>query len=72
MKPLPNINDEAAMAQRGRRSVLAQARKETTEALRDAYNQLQSAEWTVLDAHADAVAMYADRLKTLAVMWQEV
>ena len=72
MKPLPNISDEAAMIERGRRSALAQARKEATESLRDAYNLLQSAEWDVLDAHADAIGQHAQRLKTLAAKRQEV
>lgn len=72
MKPLPNISDEAAMLERGKRSALAQARKEATEGLRDAYTAMQGAEWAELHIHADVIGKYAERLKTLAAMWQEV
>ena len=60
------------MLERGRRSALHQARKDATEGLRDAYTLLQGAEWDVLDSHADVIATHAERLKTLAAMWQEV
>jgi len=35
VKPLPDLNDAAAMAARGRRSVLMSARNEACEELRD-------------------------------------
>jgi hypothetical protein len=72
MKPLPNINDEPAMLLRGKRSLIASARNEAAEALRDATVLVQSADWPDLARHADIAAMAADRLKTLAAMWEEL
>jgi len=71
MKPLPDIADEAAMLLRGRRSALAAARKEATEALRDAYTLMQSAEWDGLHRFAKEAHDASNRLMTLAAMWSE-
>jgi hypothetical protein len=70
--PLPNINDEAAMLLRGKRSVLASAKNDAAEALRDASTRVQSADWNHLTAEADAAVKAAERLKTLAAMWNEL
>jgi hypothetical protein len=72
MRALPDINDESAMLLRGRRSVLASARNEAAEALRDACTMVQSADWDTLAKHADDAAKVADRLKTLAAMWSDL
>lgn len=45
MKPLPNINDEAAMLLRGKRSAIGAARKEAVESLRDMLTFMQSEQW---------------------------
>ncbi len=72
MKPLPNLQDVQAMAERGRRSSLMQSRKEAHELLRDAAVSSQSASWEDLIAHADVAATAAERLKTLSAMWNEI
>jgi hypothetical protein len=72
MRPLPNINDDTAMILRGKRSVIASARNEAAEALRDATVLAQSCGWDDLALHASQASMAADRLKTLAAMWEEL
>ncbi len=72
MKPLPNINDEAAMLERGKRSALHAARQDAAQALRDASTLVQGAEWHELRGHAEAARQAAERLLTLAAMWGEV
>lgn len=72
VKPLPNINDAAAMIERGKRSALASARKEAHELLRNAAVNSQPATWDDLTAHADIAETAAARLKTLAAMWNEL
>ncbi len=72
MKALPNLNDEAAMLLRGKRSALGSARNDATESLRDAYNAAQSADWPELHKMATHCRDCADRLITLAAMWAEV
>lgn len=72
MKPLPNINDAAEMIVRGQRSAIASARKEATEVLRDQLVAVQSAEWTALAEQARVARDAADRLVTLAAMWDEL
>ena len=72
MKPIPNINDDAAMLERGKRSALASARNEAAEALRDACTAVQSSDWAHLHMAAERSAEAAERLKTLALMWQEI
>ena len=72
MKPLPNINDEAAMLLRGKRSVIASSRNEAAEALRDACVSVQSADWSDLRQSAEQAKAAADRLMTLAAMWDEL
>lgn len=72
MKPLPNINDEAAMLLRGKRSAIGSARNEAAEALRDACTFIQGADWDALQVHAEQAKNAADRLLTLAAMWEEL
>ena len=72
MKPLPNITDDAAMIQRGKLSAIGTARKDAAEALRDACTLVQAAEWSELTHHARTARDAADRLLTLAAMWDEV
>ena len=72
MNPLPNLNDEAAMLARGKRSALASARNEAAEALRDACTRLQGATWQDLAEAAEDARQASERLKTLAAMWNEL
>lgn len=72
MKPLPDLDNEAAMLKRGRLSSIASARKEAAETLRDAYTLMQSNDWADLAAHARVARDASDRLVTLAAMWDEV
>lgn len=72
MKPLPNISDDAYMIQRGKMSVISTARKEAAETLRDACTLVQTAEWSEMPHYARAARDAAERLLTLAAMWDEV
>jgi len=74
MKPPPDLNDEAAMIKRGRASALFSARKDAIETLRDAFTALQSGPefGPQLAANAEVAKSVADRLITLAAMWDEV
>lgn len=72
MKPLPKLDDDAAMILRGRRSSLGSARNEAAEALRDAMVHVQSADWAGLREAVDGLTAPAERLRTLAAMWIEL
>ena len=72
MKPLPNINDTEAMNRIGKRSAMQSARMDAADALRDAYTLVQCAEWHELQRAAEAARSAAERLLTLAAMWQEL
>ena len=72
MKPLPDLNDEAEMIRRGKRSAIMSARKEAAETLRDAFTLMQSHDWAELALHARVALNAADRLLTLAAMWDEL
>jgi hypothetical protein len=74
MKPLPNINDATLMAKLGQSSALYSARKDAIAVLRDAYTGMQAtgAEWDEIAAHARVASAAAERLVTLATMWQEL
>lgn len=72
MKPLPKLDDEAAMLLRGRRSAVASARNEAAEELRDACTQVQGADWQDLYAAACRADEACERLKTLAAMWEAI
>jgi hypothetical protein len=72
VKPIPNITDEAAMLLRGKQSAIASARKDAAETLRDACTHVQTAAWDELPKHAKEARDAADRLLTLAAMWDEV
>ena len=72
MKPIPRIDDDAAMILRGQRSALGSARNDAAEALRDAMVVVQSATWDDLRAAVDALDGPAERLRTLAAMWGEL
>jgi hypothetical protein len=72
MKPLPNINDEAAMLERGKRSALASARNDAAETLRDACTAVQSANWDQLQSAAELALAASARLLTLSAMWAEL
>ena len=72
MKPLPNLNDEAAMLLRGKRSALGSARNDAAEALRDACTRLQACDYCAIGksaAEADAALM---RLLVIAEAWEEL
>lgn len=72
MKSLPDLNNEADMLRRGRRSAIASARKDATETLRDAYTLMQSHDWADLSTQARIARDAADRLVTLSAMWDEL
>jgi Sec-independent protein translocase protein TatA len=72
MKPLPNLSDDAAMLLRGKRSALGSARNEAAQALRDASTLAQAADWERLPDVADQAVAAAERLKTLAAIWEEL
>ena len=72
MKPLPNLNDEPAMIERGKRSILGSARNEAAEALRDACTFVQSASWDELSERAERAVEAAGRLQALAAMWESI
>lgn len=72
MRPLPDLNDSAAMVRRGQRSAIAAARKDAAETLRDAHTLMQSRDWQDLETHARIALAAAERLVTLAVMWREL
>lgn len=70
MKPIPDVDDDAQMLRRGKASALYSARNDATECLRDALVAVQSADWPDLSARADVALRAADRLKTLALLWE--
>ena len=72
MRPLPELNDEAAMLLRGKRSALGSARNDAAEALRDACTAVQSADWPLLRAAAERSSAASERLLTLAALWEEI
>lgn len=71
MKPLPKLDDEAAMLARGRRSVLASARNEACEALRDAVTQAQSMPFGEAGKCLDDAEQAIKRLRDVAALWQQ-
>jgi len=71
LKKLPDLTDAEAMAARGRRSVLASARNEACEALRDACVACQSADFGDAQAPLKAIEA-AERLQTIASLWSEL
>lgn len=72
MKALPNLEDEAAMLARGRRSALYEARKEALEALRDAYTLLAGADWYEMRERLAAVSSATLRLETCCTLWESI
>ncbi len=72
MKPPPDLTDDELMLKRGKISTLYSARKDATECLRDAYTAMQAAQWSELHTHASNAREAAERLATLAAMWDEV
>lgn len=72
MKPLPALDNEAAMLRKGRESAIWTARREAMETLRDAYTAAQSDDWTQLGVSMSTVKEAAERLMLLSVMWDEL
>jgi hypothetical protein len=72
MRPLPDINDEAAMLERGRKSALWSARNEACEVLRDACTACQSADIGDVSKPAADAAKAAQRLIEVATLWAEL
>ena len=72
MKPLPKLDDEAAMLLRGKRSALASARNEAAETLRDACTRMQGCEWAAVPDFARDASAAINRLLTLAAMAEEL
>ena len=72
MKPLPRLEDEAAMLERGRRSALAATRNDAEAALRDAYTALTAADWPELAGSLAKVDACVARLHWVAEQWQKL
>ena len=72
MKPLPRLDDDAAMLLRGKRSALGSARNEAAEAARDCITRLQGCDWSDIRMWADEAQAALERLKTLAAMWGDL
>lgn len=70
MKPIPDVDDDEAMIARGKASALMSARKDATETLRDSLLAVQSADWDGLREAAHVALSAAERLKTLALLWE--
>jgi hypothetical protein len=70
MKPLPRLEDEAAMLERGRRSALAAARNEAEAGLRDAYTAMHNCEWDKLSATLRTARMCVSRLRWIDRQWK--
>ena len=72
MKPLPKLEDDAAMILRGKRSILGAARNDAAETLRDQCTRIQGADWRDLPTHVHLLREAAERLLMLAAMWDEL
>lgn len=72
MKPIPRLDDESAMILRGKQSALGSARNDALACLRDSVTRAQGCDWEHLPAFADEAMASAERLKTLAAMWEEL
>lgn len=72
MRPLPDLDDVAAMAQTGRRSALMRARNEACEALRDATTACQGADIAEAGPPAQKAIEAAERLIEVAGLWEIV
>lgn len=72
MKPLPPLDNEAAMAAWGRRSALLSARKDACEALRDACVLCQSAEIHELPTYTARAIAAAQRLADVSALWADM
>ncbi len=71
MKPLPDLADVAAMAERGRRSALMGVRSDALEALRDALTECNSASFETIAIPAGKAVAAAERLIRFGVLWGE-
>lgn len=67
--PIPDINNEAAMLERGRRSALMSARNDACNDLRDISSHAQGCDVGDLAQFSDQLAIIAERLKVLSAMW---
>lgn len=72
MRKLPDITDDAAMASRGRHSVLMSARNDACEELRDIFVRAQAAQMGELAQHADGLAAVAQRLVEIEALWKSL
>jgi hypothetical protein len=71
VKPLPNLDDTAAMLLRGKRSALAAARNEAESELRDAFTCLQG-DWDGYAQRLSKVKECVTRLDTVCILWDSV
>lgn len=72
MKPLPNLDDEAAMLMRGRRSALAASRNEAEQELRDAYTALTGSDWPQYRERLLKVSDCVARLDAVIGLWESL
>jgi hypothetical protein len=71
MKPLPDLNDATAMAARGRRSVLMQARKEALEEIRDRVTAVNSDDVGAMHENARKIGDLSAALVRISDLWIE-
>ena len=72
MKPLPNLNDEAAMLRRGKLSALGSARNDAAETLRDACTRLQACDYGDIAKHVAEADAALVRLLVIVSAWDEL
>lgn len=71
MKPLPKLDDDAAMLARGRRSAIHAARNEACEALRDACVAIQSMPIGGAEKCLEDAESAIKRLREIAALWEK-
>ena len=72
MKKLPDIRDDAAMLERGKRGALMSARNDACESLRNVSTYVQSAQIESLSTHADELKSIAARLVEIEALWNSL
>lgn len=71
MKPLPDIHNAEAMRLRGIQASINGARNDAAGALRDAVTVVQGCSMAELRGALVAVDAAAERLRTVAALWDE-
>ena len=71
MRPIPNLQDDAAMAARGRRSALMSCRNEACSALRDAAVRIMGHDLHEIGDELAVAEAALGRLRELRALWGE-